>query len=193
MSRISLAGLTTIACLAAGSALAAPVQWSVGSGGNGHWYELIDVQFAAFGDAVAAAAAQSFGGSTGYLATVTSGAEQAFLNAAVNPLFQTAWLGGSDAAVEGNWEWVTGPGAPLAFGYSNWASFEPNNLGGFENGLLGWWSGDNWNDIYDGYSSYAYVVEYEPSPVPLPASVLMLGLGLGGLGLMARRRAQKSA
>jgi hypothetical protein len=182
---------TMAAAFAAGilisPAAAAPVQWA----GNGHWYEYIDATaYDSFADALAAAAALSYLGYQGYLATITSADEQAFLNT-VNSSGITAWLGGSDAATEGDWRWVTGPEAGTAFVYSNWAAGEPNDFSG-EDGLLGWWTGDTWNDIYDGFSEFGIVVEYSeitPTPeVPLPAALPLLLGAVGATGFLARRR-----
>lgn len=98
---------------------------------------------------------------------------------------------GSDEASEGDWAWVTGPETGQAFTYTNWAPGEPNNVTSTgEQYLLGWWSGDQWNDIYNGYASYGIVVEYNASvsPVPLPAALPLMFGALGALGLFARRR-----
>ena len=175
-----------LAALTSGAAGAAPVQWV----GNGHWYELIidDLQ-TTFSGALGAAAARTWMGDDGYLATITSGLEQAFLDA-VNPNGYTAWLGGGDRRVEADWRWLNGPEAGEVFTYTNWSAGEPNNCCGGEHGLLGWWSGNQWNDIYDGAGAYAYVVEYgaAPSTVPLPAGLPLLGFGLGAFGLVALRR-----
>jgi len=182
MKYVSL--LAAALALAAGTAGASPVQWTVGSGGNDHWYELIGAQ-STLGAAINAAAAQTYSGLSGYLATITSAGEQTFLNSQFN---QTAWLGGSDGAVEGTWQWVTGPEAGQVMVYTNWSSNEPNDYGG-EDGLLGWWGfNGTWNDIRDDYGSYAVLVEYSPSAVPVPAALPMLGAGLAGLVALRRRK-----
>lgn len=178
--------------LSAAPAAAVPIQWEVGSGGNGHYYELITNPLR-FDDALSAAAASTYNGLSGYLATITSAAEQSFLNTVVNPSRTAAWLGGSDAADEGIWRWVAGPEAnqTIASSYSNWASGEPNNYSGGEDALQGWWtSGGAWND-FGGNNRLAYVVEFSEAiaPVPLPAGLPMLLLGLGALGLATRRKA----
>ncbi|MFT4149403.1 MAG: VPLPA-CTERM sorting domain-containing protein [Paracoccaceae bacterium] len=124
---------------------------------------------------------------TGYLATVNTADEQAFMDSL--GITSTLWLGGSDAAVEGDWQWVTEPGGPVAMTYANWAPGEPNNSGD-EDFVHGWWSGDAWNDIYNGYGSYGVLVEYTPAAaVPVPAAGLLLAAGLGGLAALRRKRA----
>src|SRR5438105_301360 len=71
---------------------------------NGHYYEHIDAGLS-WTAARAAALASDFGGRQGYLATVTSADENAFLLS----LGPYGWLGGSDAAVTDEWRWVDGP------------------------------------------------------------------------------------
>ncbi|MBE3636940.1 VPLPA-CTERM sorting domain-containing protein [Mangrovicoccus algicola] len=178
--------------LAAVPAGAAPLQWAQ----NGHYYELVAGDFS-FHDALAAAAARSHEGLAGHLATVTTAAEWAFLDTILNPAGVTAWLGGSDAAAEGTWEWVAGPEAGLAFWqgdpsgaarnglFAGWNPGEPNNLND-EDYLLGWY-GAGWNDI--GIDDRrAMLVEYSiPAAVPLPAGVILLAGGLGALVLLRRR------
>ena len=177
--------------LAAGTAQAAPVQWTAGSGGNGNWYEVIfGTSSLSWSSANALATSSTFLGVNGYLASVTSAAEDAFLNT-LNPNNVRAWLGGTDAAVEGVWEWTSGE----AFTYTNWAGGEPNNLFN-EDYLTGWWNGTNWNDLPDGtWRRYvtAYVVEYDVSVVPLPAGMPLILGALGMLGLVGRRRKARKA
>jgi len=164
----------------AANAHAAPIQWTVGSGGNGHWYNVVSVPAGmSWTNANAAATA-----SGGYLATVTSSAENDFIynNLVNNPLYWSQepngsdlgpWLGGYQTSDNGsqaglNWVWVTGE--PWSF--TNWHSGEPNNFTGvLENYLSfkcaptpGCRSGQ-WNDLPDnisvfGTSVVAYVVEW---------------------------------
>lgn len=171
-----------------GAVQAAPVEWTVASGGNGHWYELIFGPSISWTDAAAAAAASTHLGQSGYLATITSAAEQAFLNG-LNKNGYTAWLGGTDSAVEGTWAWITGE----PWGYTNWAPGEPNDYFG-EDYLAGWWfSTGEWNDLPDAPGAYVnyYVVEYNAptmAPIPLPGGLPLALGGLAMLGLLARRR-----
>ena len=169
------------------AAHAVPSQWS----GNGHYYEFVSGSFI-WTEARDAAASSSYMGFTGYLATITSAGEQAFLDG-LWPQDDPYWLGGSDAAAEGTWEWVTEPGGTVAFTFLNWRAGEPNNLGG-EDYLHGWFStapgnqsNPNWNDSFEG-SSYGYVVEYDaPAAIPVPASLPLLLAGAGLLAALRRR------
>lgn len=172
--------------VAASSAQAAPLLFA----GNGHYYEYIG-SGVTFEAALAAAAASSHLGMQGYLATVTSQAEQDFIYDNVTKA--ATWFAGSDQALEGTWTWVAGPEAGTIFyqngvpiGYNNWNAGEPNQAGD-EDYLWGNWSGPRWNDI--GQSTIGYVVEYSAAPgVPEPASWAMMIGGLGLVGASMRRR-----
>ncbi|MGG7567352.1 VPLPA-CTERM sorting domain-containing protein [Rhodovulum sp. DZ06] len=182
-----------LAALLATPAAAVPVQWS----GNGHWYEYID-QVTLFENArgfALASTCTTCGGVplSGYLATVTSAEENAFLLT----LNGDGFLGGSDAATEGVWTWLDGPEAGDVFWnggtggssptYASWNSNEPNNLGDEDVIHI---NGGNWNDL-QSIATRGYFVEYSAegvSDVPLPAAAPLMLLGLAGLGVAARRK-----
>ena len=80
----------------------------------------------------------------------------------------TAWIGASDAAQEGTWQWVTGPEAGTIFqtgnaptgstqGYTNWQNGEPNDSGGEDYGHI---LGTGWNDYANNGPVSNYVVEF---------------------------------
>lgn len=91
---------------------------------TGHYYKALAGTYANWEEAKVAASNQTYNNLTGYLATVTSEAETIVLST----LGVGGWLGGSDADTDGAWKWMTGPESGQAFGYTHWASGEPNNF-----------------------------------------------------------------
>ena len=177
---------SALATVFAGAAVAAPVQWSASVGGNDHWYEFVQApQAVTWTEANAAAGSMTHLGHAGHLGTITSAAEQAFVTSIAGAVYR-AWLGGTDAKSEGNWEWVTGE----AWSYTNWAGGEPNNLGN-EDYLEGWFfQNGEWNDLPDQQVTSKFLVEYSDfvAPVPLPAGLPLILGALAALGAVARRR-----
>jgi len=100
----------------------------------------------------------------GYLATITSAAEQSWLQSNVIPAGQTSHLGGTDESVEGTWVWITGE----PWSYTNWNGGEPNNVGNED--YLAWNSNTTWNDIVGtSGGTNGYVVEWNVNPnIPPP-------------------------
>ncbi len=152
---------------------------------NGHYYELVSTS-STWATAKAAAASRKYLNYTGYLATVTSQAENDYIK---QTLVADAWMGASDdytqintatgattyanqSTAEGHWYWVTGPEAgtqftstnypitPVSGRYNNWYSGEPNNGGGNEH-YGQFYSSNNgtWND-WTSTGTIGYVVEY---------------------------------
>lgn len=150
-----------------------PVQWTVASGGNGHWYDLV-LTASTWTEARDFAAASTFMGMSGYLATITSQAEEDFLGSLVwgGLNYSNGWIGASDEGSEGTWYWATGPeigqvfykfGAATQPGYSNWANGQPDNANGFENyAFLNSQLNGKWADFAEG-SNTGYMVEYSPA------------------------------
>ena len=195
-----MGGIVALSFVTAINSNAAPTIWTVGSGGNGHSYEV----FAVPGGVTwqnARTAAQAKGGD---LATLTSAAENAFVFAlADNAIYWNnpngldsagPWIGGiqppGSAEPAGGWSWVTGE----PFVFTNWSSNSPNNnttLGNedrielYAQGPTNASRSGQWNDAANlDTHIIAYVVEYVPEPITLPV------MGGALLGLSRRRRAQ---
>lgn len=175
---------------------AAPVQWRVEDGGNGHYYEWVYL-----GDggntwefARAAAASRSHAGAAGHLATITSAAEQAFVRGAY-PNSPSMYLGGSQArdsaAPDQGWSWITGE----PWQYTAWSStnspVEPTDGIGFpspednaENYLSlypGFMQNHGWNDVSGTTvpsSVASYLVEFSVVPEPSAAALSLTAAGL---------------
>ena len=165
--------MLAVLCVLTIPAMAAPVRWS----GNGHYYERIDTDpYILWSDAKMAAESRTYLGNVGYLATITSQAENDWITntlllSAPGPYYH---LGGyqppGTPEPSGGWEWITGE----TWDYTNWSSWpqqEPNDVGN-EDGLMifGVVSVDprgigKWNDIQQGQGHYlaGYIVEYTPS------------------------------
>jgi len=156
------------------SAVAAVVEWRLQDGGNGHRYEDVSAP-SGISWALAQVEASKRGG---YLATITSSAENTFLFNAIDSSpnwlsgdsrYYGPWLGGFQSASgtepAGGWNWVTGE----PFSYNNWASEEPNNQGGAED-YLHFFAfnsrASTWNDATAVASMNGYIVEYDPPVQP---------------------------
>ncbi len=190
--------VTAAVCLVAliltflpGLVFAVPVQWTTASGGNNHWYEAVYVpQGISWIDARDTAPSVL---PQGYLATIASAAENDFVLSLIDEdkywFYDIPgggsfgpWLGGTDAAQEGVWQWVTGE----PWNYTNWFPGQPDNWAGIENYLIYFWNTSParsamWNDLANWplppiAGIKGYVVE-----TPEPASILLLAIAALGL------------
>ena len=114
---------------------------------------------------------KTFNGMCGYLATVTSEAENTFITTKVGTA--AAWLGGSDRNQNDSWIWYD-PKSPeygtqfssgnrsVESRYVNWNTGEPNNYqNSGENSLQILTGGTGkWNDLRGNSPTMGYVVEY---------------------------------
>lgn len=158
------------------------IQWSSSQGGNDHFYNAIVVPGGLPWED-ARLNAESVGG---YLATLTSEAENAFVFSLVDaPEFwfpsgghnHGPWLGGlqppGSPEPAGGWEWVTGE----PWSYTHWHPTQPDNNGNQDRVIF--YSSDlsrasTWDDIGGAQIPIrGYVVE---STVPEPSSLGALSL-----------------
>ena len=151
---------------------------------TGHYYIYESSPGITWTEARDAAAAQTYYGLQGYLATITTEEESQL---AGEQSSGTGWIGGSDEETEGTWKWVTGPEAGTVFWqgevngyapngeYSFWNTNEPNDLMREDYahitapniGILG-----SWNDLpvtgdtnpSSDYHPQGYIVEFGGLP-----------------------------
>lgn len=140
---------------------------------NNHLYKFISGSYN-WSNAKTAAEGLTAYGAAGYLATITSDAENTFVS---GRLTGDGWIGASDSGTEGTWKWVTGPEANTTFwqgtgggstvggNYAHWAGSEPNQSGE-EDCAETYVSSGTWND-FPCSASLGYVVEFgTPSTLP---------------------------
>ena len=139
------------------------------NGVNGHFYRPISTG-ATYTNAKTLSSQQTFKGQTGYLVTITSASEDAFIFANVPQA--SIWFALSDAASEARWTIDAGPengtlikinngqlNGNIPGQYNNWAPGEPNNSGNEDYAVTKWGGGSQWNDLPNNFSC-AYVVEF---------------------------------
>jgi hypothetical protein len=139
------------------------------NGVNGHFYRPITTT-ATYTAARAASLLTTFKGQTGYLVTITSADEDAFIFANVPQ--GNIWFALTDEASEARWTIDAGPekgtlikinngqlNGNIPGQYNNWAGGEPNNSGDEDYAVTKWGGGSQWNDLPNHFSN-PYVIEY---------------------------------
>jgi len=139
------------------------------NGVNGHFYKPITTG-AYYTAARAASLLTTFKGQTGYLVTITSADEDAFIYANVPQ--GNIWFALTDEVEEARWTIDAGPekgtlikinngqtNGNIPGQYNNWAGGEPNNSGNEDYAVTKWGGGTQWNDLPNHFSC-AYVIEY---------------------------------
>ena len=139
------------------------------NGVNGHFYRPISTG-ATYTNARAASLLTTFKGQTGYLVTITSADEDAFI---FNNVPQgNIWFALTDEVSEARWTIDAGPekgtlikinngqtNGNIPGQYNNWAGGEPNNSGDEDYAVTKWGGGSQWNDLPNHFSN-PYVIEY---------------------------------
>jgi len=112
----------------------------------------------------------------GYIATITSALEHAFLGDSLNELkINKAWLGAGDQDEEGEWKYSTGPEKDTVFfsskpdsaitGYTKWFEGEPNDADSEDCSTF---FPDGWNDVSCDTEKAPLVVEVGNEPLVEP-------------------------
>ena len=139
------------------------------NGVNGHFYKPVTTGVT-YTAARAASLTTTFKGQTGYLLTLTSASEDAFIQANVPQT--NIWFAATDEVVDGRWVIDAGPekgtvmktangqtAGNIAGVYNNWAAGEPNGANHSEDYAVTKWNGSQWNDLNNNYPN-PYVIEY---------------------------------
>jgi len=139
------------------------------NGVNGHFYRPISTT-ATYTNARAASLLTTFKGQTGYLVTITSADEDAFIFANVPQ--GNIWFALTDEVDEARWTIDAGPekgtlikinngqtNGNIPGQYNNWAGGEPNNSGNEDYAVTKWGGGSQWNDLPNNFNN-PYVIEY---------------------------------
>jgi hypothetical protein len=139
------------------------------NGVNGHFYRPIATG-ATYTNARAASPLTTFKGQKGYLVTITSADEDAFIF--TNVPQSSIWFALTDEVSEARWTIDAGPengtlikinngqlNGNIPGQYNNWAPGEPNNSGNEDYAVTKWGGGSQWNDLPNHFSC-AYVIEY---------------------------------
>ena len=138
------------------------------NGVNGHFYKPV-TSGTTYTAARAASLLSTFKGQTGYLVTITSASEDAFIQ--LNVPQTNIWFACTDEVVDGRWVIDAGPekgtviktsnanSGNVVGQYNNWAGGEPNGYNHGEDYAVTKWNGNQWNDLSNNWAN-PYVIEY---------------------------------
>jgi hypothetical protein len=139
------------------------------NGVNGHFYKPV-YPGTTYTNARAISLTTTFKGQQGYLVTITSASEDAFIQANVPQT--NIWFAATDEVIDGTWVIDAGPekgtvmktrngnlNGNIPGVYNNWASGEPNGSNHTEDYAVTKWNGNLWNDLNNNWNN-AYVIEY---------------------------------
>lgn len=150
-------------------------QWSLGAGGNGHFYEAVYSP-----EGITWSNAQKYAlRHGGYLATIASAAENLYVfNLIKDPKYWRTgghgyfslgpWIGGFKTPW--GWQWLNSEGPAT---YFHWAARQPDNDNGHQNRIhfYSWGLNDprpTWDDLEDEAVLKGFIVEYNSDPANLP-------------------------
>ncbi len=138
------------------------------NGVNGHFYKPV-YPGTTYTAARSASLLSTFKGQTGYLVTITSASEDAFIQ--LNVPQTNIWFACTDEVTDGRWVIDAGPekgtviktsnatSGNVVGQYNNWAGGEPNGYNHGEDYAVTKWNGNLWNDLNNNWNN-AYVIEY---------------------------------
>ena len=140
------------------------------NGVNGHFYKPVTAGTTYTG-ARSASLLTTFKGQTGYLVTITSASENAFIFSNVPQA--NIWFAATDEVTDGRWVIDAGPekgtvmktsngptAGNIAGVYNNWAGGEPNGYNHSEDyAVTNWGGASTWNDLSNNWSN-PYIIEY---------------------------------
>ena len=152
---------------------------------DGRHYQVVKDNGVSWDTANANAQSQTFAGVAGHLATLTSAAEDNFvesLRAGAGLSRPEVWVGGFQESCTPpepgcGWQWVNGegpistPDVPL-LSYSNWQAGEPNNLNTEMFLAIGLGNNPGWNDEQALGNIGGYVIEFDTATVVDPDECL---------------------
>ena len=117
---------------------------------NGHEYELI-TNYLTWAEAKEDCEVRG-----GHLVTISNFEENEFVSSFAAER-NTIWIGFTEEANEGSWQWITGE----KITYINWAPREPNNYGGIDEDYAEMGGSGRWFDNVNSDPN-PYVCEWEP-------------------------------